>query len=362
MEGESTVPHQQKPDPAVLAAIVVVPDTYDSVRRVVSCLKAQTVAAQIEVVLVGSSSREMAVDESDLSCFRSWHVVEIGKVNSLGAAFAEGIVRAEAPIVVLTHDHSFPDSNLCELLVAAHRGPWAVVGPSIRNGNPDSRISCADFYLCYGEWAPPVSSGPVHCLPAHHSSYKRELLLACGSELYPLMEDEYFLFRRLEAMGHRLLLESGTSSTHINLASWSAWIPSRYYKGRQFAATWSHGWPWPRRLLFGLASPLLPLVRMWRIQKRVRRGQSWRFLMTLLPVLAAGLIAEWPGQLLGFLAGIGRSSEKVTRYEFNRLSSVRVPDRDVCTGLHGKLKAAGLGPRKRCLEFQRYRRDRDESL
>jgi hypothetical protein len=315
---------------------VVVPDTYDSVRRVVSCLKAQTVAAQIEVVLAGSSSREMAIDESDLSCFHSWHVVEVGKVKALGAAYVEGILRAEAPIVVLIHDHSFPDKDLCELLIAAHRGPLAAVGPSIRNGNPDSMISWADFYVCYGEWAHPVPSGPVHCLPAHHSSYKRDILLAFGSGLYPLMEDEYFLFRHLEAKGHRLLLESRTSSTHINLASWSTWIPSRYYKGRQFAATWAHGWPWPRRLLYALASPLVPFIRLWRIQKRVRRGQSWRFLMALMPIVAAGLAAEWPGQLLGFLAGIGGSSERVAKYEFNRLTRFRVPDRNECAELPGE--------------------------
>ena len=311
----------------------MVPDTYDSVRRVVNCLKAQTVVGQIEVVLVGSSRREMAIDESDLSCFHSWHVVEVGKIKSLGAAYVEGIVRAEAPIVALTHDHSFPDNDLVELLIAAHSEPWAAVGPGIRNGNPDSIISWADFYVCYGEWAHPVLSGPVHCLPAHHSSYKRELLLASGSQLYPLMEDEYFLFRHLEAKGHRILLESRTSSTHINLTSWSTWIPSRYYKGRQFAATWAHMWPWPRRLLYALASPLIPFIRLWRIQKRIRRGRSWRFVVTLMPIVAAGLTAEWLGQVLGFMAGLGGSSERVASYEFNRLTSVRLPDRNECAEL-----------------------------
>jgi hypothetical protein len=324
--GNPGVSHEDLHDQPALAAIVVTPDSYDTIRCLMECLKAQTVAGQIEVVLVGSSNREMAIDESNFSCFHSWHVVEVGKVKSLGAAYVEGIVRAEAPIVVLTHDHSFPDSDLGELLIAAHREPWAAVGPSIRNGNPDSMISWADFYVCYGEWAHPVPSGPVHCLPGHHSSYKREPLLASGTRLYTLMEDEYFLFRHLEAEGRRLLLESQTSSTHINLTSWSTWIPSRYYKGRQFAAIWAHMWPWPRRLLYALASPLIPLVRLWRIQKRVRRGRSWRFLVTLMPVVAAGLTAEWLGQVHGFLAGPGDSGDRFTQYEFGRLASAGSPN------------------------------------
>ena len=301
-----------------LAAIVVVPDTYDTVRHVVSYLKTQTVVNQIEIIFVGPSYQQLRIDESELSCFHSWHVVEVERVKSISAGYVAGINDAHAPIVALTQDHSFPDANWAELLIAAHEKPWAAVGPSIRNGNPNTIISWADFYLCYGEWAHPVSSGPVHCLPAHHSSYKRDILLANGSQLYVLMEDEYLLYRHLAAQGYKFLLESRTCNTHINLTSWSSWIPSRYYKGRQFAATWAHTWSWPRRLLFTMASPLLPLVRLWRIQKRIRRGQPYTFLIRLLPIVSVGLITEWFGQMLGFMAGLGDSSEKVGEYEFHR--------------------------------------------
>lgn len=302
-----------------LAAIIVTPDTYDTVRHVVRFLKKQTVADQIELVFVGPSDPQLRIDESELSCFHGWHLVEVERVESLGSAYAEGINHTHAPVIVLTHDHSFPDDNLCELFVAAHRDPWAAVGPGMLNGNPDSMISWADFYLCYGEWAHPVSPGPMFSLPSHHSSYKRDILLTCGSRLYTLMEDEYFLFRHLASQGYRFLLESGTCSTHINLSSWSTWIPSRYYKGRQFAATWAHTWSWPRRLLFTVASPLLPLVRLWRIQRRIRRGQSCGFLLRLLPIVFVGVVAEWLGQLLGFTVGMGDAGVKVEKYEFHRI-------------------------------------------
>ncbi len=302
-----------------LSAIVVVPDTYGTVRHIVNSLKTQTVVNQIEIVFVVPPNQQLTIDESDLSCFHSWYVVEVERVKSLGAAYVEGISHAHAPIVALTHDHSFPDANWAEVFITAHQKSWAAVGPGIRNGNPNTIISWADFYLCYGQWAYPVSPGPVPSLPAHHSSYKRDILLACGNQLYFLMEDEYFLYRHLSAQGYKFLLESKIYNTHINLTSWSSWIPSRYYKGRQFAATWAHTWSWPRRLLFTMASPLLPLVRLWRIQNRIRRGQSYRFFIHLLPIISVGLIFEWFGQIMGFIAGLGDSSEKSEKYEFHRL-------------------------------------------
>lgn len=311
--------HDDHGDLPALAAIVVTPDTYDTVRHVVRFLQKQTVADQIEVVFVGPANPQFRIDESELSLFHGWHQVEVERVESLGSAYAEGISHARAPVIVLTHDHSFPDDDLCELFIAAHRDPWAAVGPGIRNGNPDSMTSWADYYLCYGEWAHASSTGPVLSLPSHHSSYKRDILLTCGGRLPTLMVDEYFLFRHLAAQGYRFLLESRTSSTHINLSSLSSWIPSRYYKGRQFAATWAHTWSWPRRLLFAAASPLLPLVRLWRVQKRIRRGQSCGFLIRLLPIASLGVTAEWLGQMLGFVAGVGDASVKVEKYEFHRI-------------------------------------------
>jgi len=323
--GNPGVLHEDLHNRPALAAIVVAPDSYNTIRRLMECLKAQTVAGQIEVVLVTPSTEQLAVEESDLACFQSWQVVEVGSIRSFGAAYAEGIVRAKAPVVALTHDHSFPDVKWGELLIAAHRERWAAVGPSIRNGNPDSIVSWADFYVCYGEWSHPVTSGRVHRLPADHSSYKRDILLASETPLRDLMEDEYFLHGHLEAQGYGLLLESGTSSSHINLAAWSTWIPSRYYKGRHFAGTWAREWLWPRRLLYGLASPVIPLIRLWRIQKRIRRGQTWRFLVTVLPVVALGLTVECFGEVLGFVAGPGNAGEKFTHYEFGRLAPAGAP-------------------------------------
>jgi hypothetical protein len=302
-----------------LAAIVVVPDSYETVRRTMRSLQAQTASGQMEIVVVAPANQQLALDESELSCFHSWHLVEVERVGSIGRAFAEGIRHAHAPLVALTEDHSFPDSRWAELLIAAHRQPCAAVGPSMRNGNPETMLSWADFYQAYGGWAHPTSSGVVRHLPGHNSSYKRDVLIALGDKLEVLMEAESILHRHLRARGHTLLLEAGTCTTHLNFASWSTWIPARYYTGRQFAAAWAHAWSWPRRLMSTAASPAIPWIRLWRVQKHVRNSQTRGFLIRLLPTVLAGLLVEGLGQMMGYAAGAGDSSEKVARYEFHRV-------------------------------------------
>jgi hypothetical protein len=191
------------------------------------------------------------------------------------------------------------------------------------NGNPDSLVSWADFYQAYGEWADPVPSGPVHHLPGHNSSYKRDLLLGLGDGLTLLMESEEILQAHLVAQGYGLLLESATCTAHLNFSSWSDWIPARYYKGRQFASTWAHDWRLPRRFLFAAASPLIPFIRTWRIQRNVRRGKSLGFLVRLLPVLLLGMVFDGFGQMLGYAAGPGNAIEKVAMYEYDRVGQSR---------------------------------------
>jgi hypothetical protein len=312
------VEEKHSAEPA-LAAIVVVPDTYDTVRCTISHLQAQTVVEQIEIIIVTPSPQQLGLDESELTCFHSLHVVEVGAVTSIARGFVAGIHCAHAPIVALTEDHSFPDANWAEVLIAAHQQSWAAVGPTMRNGNPNTMLSWADFYQAYGEWTHPVSSGSVRHLPGHNSSYKRDILLAYGDRLEDLMQAESVLHRHLRAQGHELRLESVTCTSHLNFASWSSWIPVRYYAGRQFAATWAQAWSWPRRLLFTAASPLIPWVRLWRIQRHISRGQPFSFLIRLLPVLFAGLLVDGLGQMFGYAAGAGDSIEKVANYEFHRV-------------------------------------------
>jgi hypothetical protein len=304
-----------------LSAIVVIPDKYETVRTTMSYLKKQTVAELIEIVLVAPSPCRSEIDQEDLSSFHSWKFVPLEKIQSIASGFVAGILRASAPVVGLTEDHAYPDSRWAESFIKAHKQPWAVVCPSMRNGNPVNLISWADYYQAYGQWNELVSSGPIDNVPGHNSSYKKDILLSFGGELNILMQAESVLHRKLKEKGYEFSVEASTCTSHLNFISWSSWIPARYYAGKQFAGTWAHSWPWIRRLAYTLASPGIPILRFLRTQQFVFKRHNLLLSLRILLIIFIGFVVEAFGNMLGFLAGVGDASYKIGQYEFHRINT-----------------------------------------
>lgn len=306
-----------------LTAIVVIPDSYAALKRTMAALRRQTAAARMEIALVARDPASAKIDEGDLAGFHGWSVVQ-NAVSAIAGAYATGIRRARAPLVAFTEDHSFPAPNWAERLIAAHRQPWAAVGPAFRNANPDCLVSWADFYIAYGKWASPAASGLVDFLPGHNSCYKREVLLACGERLQEMLEAETLLHWDLRKRGMELWLEAGTSTEHMNFGRWRSWLPAQFHAGRVFASQRGAGWSAGRRALFAIASPLIPFVRLARVRRFMRRAAMGRvFRLRVLLVAWVGLLADGAGQMLGYALGAGNSRSRFAAYEFHRVRHVR---------------------------------------
>lgn len=307
-----------------LSVVMLAYNLYANVQRAILNLRMQTVANQLEIVLVIPSLSDFGLQENDLGCFQSWQTQEIGRITSIGQGYAVGVASAHAPIVAFTEEHSFPDSGWAERLISDHKSGWAAVGPRVLNGNPHSVVGRADFYLSYGEWSSPVVSGPVRILPGHNSCYKRDMLLELGEELGTLLEAEGILQRRLKASGYKLFLDTEISTSHLNYTYWPSWICKRYYQGWDFASSWSKSWPRPRKMAYILGSPLIPFIRLWRLRKKICYGQPYLKIMAVLPVLLTGLTAEAMGHLAGYWSGVRSCSEKVLKYEINRVEHMKI--------------------------------------
>lgn len=310
-------------DAPALAAIVVIPGSYADVKRTMAALKRQTAAARMEVVLVARAPEAAGIEGDDLAGFHSWSVAR-DAVASIAGGYAAGVHRARAPLVALTEDHSFPAPDWAERLIAAHRGPWAAVGPAMRNANPDCLVSWADFYIAYGKWAGPAASGVVDFLPGHNSCYKRGALLAFGGRLEELLEAETVLHWDLRKRGMELWLEAGASTAHMNFGLWRSWLPVQFHAGRVFASQRASGWSAGRRALFTIASPLIPFVRLARVGRGLRRAAMGRmFRVRVLLVAWVGLLADGAGQMLGYALGAGGARARFAAYEFHRVRHVR---------------------------------------
>jgi hypothetical protein len=287
----------------------------------------------MEMILVGPSDEALEAPEEELDAFAAVCRVAIGPITSIGAANAAGVRRARGRVVALTEDHCFPEPGWAAALLEAHEDDEVcAIGPVVSNGNPGTSISEADFAIGYGPWMAPLPAQTMPFLPGHNSSYKRDDLLALGKRLDRFLEAETVLHFEWTAQGRILLVEPRANVRHVNYSRWRSWLPVQYLAGRHFGGSRATTWTRRRRLFYACASPLIPFVRLARIVREYfRPGRSPLLLLRVLPSLTIGLALDGVGQGVGYLLGSGRSMERLSRYEFNRIEHVRPADQALWT-------------------------------
>jgi hypothetical protein len=302
-----------------LSVIVLTPDNYATVRRLMAHLVAQSARDRLEIVFVAPETGGVRPDEEALALFAAVRFVEADVLASTAEARAAGVRAAAAPIVAFTEDHSLPKPGWADALIRAHREAWAVVGPGVVNGNPRSAVSWANLLIEYIEWLLPVSRGPAPHLPGHNSAYKREVLLRYGAALGERLEVESLLHWELAASGQGLCLEPEAVTAHLNYSRLAAAVPLRFWSGRLFAARRRQGWSPARRLLYVAGAPLIPVVRLARIARQLRHpGRRVPRPAIVLPLTAFLLVCNSVGEMAGYAAGAGSAGQELVDLDFRR--------------------------------------------
>lgn len=278
--------------------------------------------------MVVAPEGDLALDSDELAGLHSHVVVGVGDIQSLSWARAPGICAARAPVVALAESHCFPEPEWAERFLAAHEDGWAAVGPAIVNANPASVVSWINLLIDYGPWLGPTPGGELDDLPGHNSSYKRDVLLEFGDRLPTMLEAETIMHDDLRARGHRLYQEPEALAAHLNVTRTSSWIGERFQTGRRFASARSYSWPAWRRALYAAGSPLIPLVRLRRLLRDVRRAGIGRDLRGYgYPLLALALALSAGGELVGYALGSGDSMYALSRIELHKERHVSAAER-----------------------------------
>jgi len=299
-----------------LSVIVITVDDGRTVATTLRHLRAQTAWDQLEIVVVAPQPVAVA----GFRWVRSV-VAEVGR--STAAARAAGVRAATTPVVAFVEDHSFPEPGWAAALLMAHKQPCAGVGPVMGNANPATLTSWANLIIEYGPWLAPQAGGPVVLIPGHNSSYKRAVLLAYGDRLEAMLDAEGVMHWDLQARGETLWLEPTAKTNHCNFSRIGPSVTLRFYGGRLFASARCREWSWWRRAMYGVAAPLIPLVRFGRI---VGAGRiPWR----AVPVTLAGLVVDGFGEFIGYLTGGGNAIGVLSDLEFHRERFLTAADRQL---------------------------------
>lgn len=311
-----------------LSAIVVAPEGPAAVATTVRHLNEQTAAAEIELVLVMLPGHDEAARGLETGRLAATRTTTVDSVRSNAAGYAAGIRAATGEVVVLCEDHSYPDPGWAAALLAAYAPDVAAVGPVVTCANPTGAVAWADFLLGYGPWLDPTPSADVEYLPGHNSSYRRELVLEYEPELEAWFEAESVLHWDLRRRGYRLRLESGARTHHFNFSRPSSWLTATYLQSRTFGGRRVADAGRLTRLAWLLAVPLIPLVRLRRTLRDVRRLADGPSVARLLPALLLALLVSATGEAVGYARGTGTAPQRVYAYEFLRTRHVNARDRE----------------------------------
>jgi hypothetical protein len=307
-------------------AVVFVAADGENLRAMMANLREQTIRDVLEVVLVVPENLSLSVDEQDRTAFHQLRVVTCDRPMWLGNALALGVSHATAPWVAMIEDHCFPEHDWAEALLHRHREGYSVVGPEIRNANPDTALSWCSFLLTHGGWSAPASAGVVETVAGDNSSYCRDAILALGAELGVLLASGTLLHLRLRNAGHRVFLEPQAKLSHVTPSRLHSFIGSRFYNGRAFAGLWSRGWTWPRRWYHAAISPLIALRRVVIAFRQATRPPANQSALRVIPLLGAAFLASSLGYVIGFLFGAGASPAYSSDLYFHRDSHLDAND------------------------------------
>jgi len=301
-------------------SVVLVTDRFRTIRGVVSCLREQTIQDEVELVIVLPSTAAGEIDHQELGGFAATRVIGLPEIHPLPEARAAGVRGASAPIVFIGETHSFPHPGFAAALVAAHEGPWDVVVPGLGNANPDGSRSWSAFLLDYGSWMAGLPAAAIPNGPTWNASYKKSVLLELGSALDGALSSGDELPRALRARDCKVYFEPAAMIDHVNVES-RGWADERYLSGLVVGANRGKQWSVQRRMLYLFASPLIPLVLLYRSRRPMKYLLKRRALPAgAIPALVAGAIVRTVGEAVGYARGMTPEAERrMDEYELHKL-------------------------------------------
>lgn len=286
-------------------AVVLATDCFATLRPVIAALRRQEARGRIELVLVAPPGGLAHVDEWQVAGFAALRCVEVPSVLDLAAARAAGVRAATAPIVFLGETHTYVQPGWAEALLRAFEHPWAAVVPEVGNANPSGAVSWASYLLDYATWGPGRPAGEIRDPLIYNSAYRRDVLLGFGDRLERALEPAWEAMRpALWEGGHRVWFEPSARILHLNVARLGGLLWEKLYAGLLVADNRARRWSRGRRVVYFLASPLIPAVLVWRVLgvwagTRARERLPWG----TLPLIAVAAAAKGAGEMLGGVLG-----------------------------------------------------------
>ncbi len=216
---------------------------------------------------------------------------------------AAGLRAAGGEILALLQDYGAPAPDWVEQVLLAHQMPYGVIGGSVEHAGTNA-WNWAVFFLDFGRFQKPLREGPAVYLTDINVSYKRDVLESVRQlweYRYKEVTVNWALSRQHVTLWQRPQIEVLQNRGQLRLRDL---LVERYCWGRLFGSIRVHensGWV---RLLFILGGPLIPLVLIGRIGRKViLGGRHVEAFFRSFPHFVVITTAWCCGEFVGYLTG-----------------------------------------------------------
>lgn len=317
----------------LLSVITVTSIDFSIVRRTILFLQQQTIADQIEIIVICESLDKVADHQIDaISGFEKFVFYEVGHpITQFAEEMSIVSHTATAPIVAFIDNHAYPFADWAQEVLKSHQ-QYGVVGFGMHNANPSTTLSWLELLLSYPQQSIPRPSSEVSYVPFAQFSIKKKIIDEIEAQ------DEFLIGRNSEInkiilqLGYKMYLNTDAVLSHANPSTWRSATFIHFNAGRYDAAKRIQEGQWSliRRIIYILGSPLIPFVRMWRFWNlELRLPIFYSIRMKLLPTLFIIVVYMTIGEVSAFLFGMGNALQNLETVEYDRLSMVTESDRDM---------------------------------
>lgn len=214
-----------------------------------------------------------------------------------------GIRQSAADIVAITTAHCVPAKNWLSAMLKAHEAAVPAIGGAIENDESAGVVDWAIYFCRYCPYMLPFQEGFVSEIPGDNASYKRAYI-----DRYQHVRRNGFwepeVHAELKRAGLQLLLTPSIIVYHKKSFSLWSFMKQRLQHGMRFGGERASRFSGPRRVIYVLLSPAIPLISVVRIVRQVLTKRRHRKeLLLSLPILMLFLLGWTCGELIGYLRG-----------------------------------------------------------
>ncbi len=300
--------------PPAFSIIIVTLGGLDDLAVPLPGLRSQTMAGDIELIIVAEPGRISAKELLPLTEFHSIRIIDCETITNRGKAAAFAVAVAQARFVGLHENHTRAEPETYERLLAEFSDEVGAVCPVMYAANAEMAWGIAMYTVAHGHATPPARTGPRPFLAHHQAVFSTDFLKKHAREL----ANEELVQAAIIDDGLELRIIPGTVVWHINEARPSRVMIGCFLIGRKYGYHRSRQMGMVVRLLRALLWPAILGNTIFRLLREARRTPEARHrLLISTPAVTVGALCFATGEVFGYFCRSVPRGDNEELHEFH---------------------------------------------